>query len=364
MSGKPTPHEGVARISPYQPGKGVAEGFERVIKLSSNENPLGCSPAALAAFRETERLERYPDADSGDLRAAIGEAEDINPDEIAIGAGSEQLIYLLAQAFGGPGRSIVVPEYSFLAYRIAGHASGAEVRLVPELNLTANCQAILAAVDETTSLVFLANPNNPTGTRLEWDDIQALRKKLPDCCLLVLDGAYAEYCEGGRGGHVLVREAGESGTENVVFLRTFSKIHGLSALRLGWMHGPCAIIDAVNRVRPPFNVAAPAQAAGTAAIRDKTFVEESAAFNRTERAWLSEQLEKLGFSPLGQEGNFLLLKLKNADRAAALVHYLEGKGILIRPLVPYGLHDYVRVTVGQRVENEAFIRQLEGWSGE
>ena len=261
---RPQPRPGVLDIAPYVPGKSSAPGVAKVFKLSSNETPLGPSPKAIAAYRATgEHLEDYPDGSASALREAIGAAFGLDPARIVCGAGSDDLLNLLARAYLADGDEAIHTTHGFLVYPIATLGTGATPVVAPEKDFTADVDAILARVSAKTKIVFLANPNNPTGTYLPFDEVKRLHRALPRHVLLVLDAAYAEYVR---------RNDYESGIElvatsdNVVMTRTFSKIYGLAALRLGWMYGPAHVVDAINRIRGPFNVNGPAIAAGIAAI--------------------------------------------------------------------------------------------------
>src|SRR5262245_31406262 len=257
---RPQPRPGVLTIKPYVPGKSTAPGVARVFKLSSNESPLGPSPQAIAAYRDVgEHLEDYPDGASTALRGTIGRAFGLDPERIVCGAGSDDLLNLIADAYLTDGDEAIHTTHGFLVYPIATRGSGAKPVVAPEKDYTADVDAILACVTPRTKVVFLANPNNPTGTYLPFDEIKRLHKGLPKHVLFVIDAAYAAYVR---------RNDDEAGIElvatsdNVVMCRTFSKIYGLAALRLGWMYGPAHVIDAINRIRGPFNVNAPAIKAG------------------------------------------------------------------------------------------------------
>ena len=294
MSGlqRPQPRAGVLAIEPYVPGKSAAPGAARVFKLSSNETPLGPSPHAIAAYRALAgHLQEYPDGASTALREAIGRNFGLDPGRIVCGAGSDDLLNLLADAYLTDGDEAIHTTHGFLVYPIATRVFGATPVAVPEKQHTADVDAILAAVSGRTKVVFLANPNNPTGTYVPFDEVRRLRRGLPGRVLLVLDAAYAEYVRRNdyEAGIELVATS-----ENVVMCRTFSKISGLAGLRLGWLYGPAHIVDAVNRIRGPFNVNAPAIAAGMAAIKDSAHVEASRAHNERWLHWLLDQIPKLG----------------------------------------------------------------------
>src|SRR5580700_6333056 len=302
---RPLPRPGVLDIEAYVPGKSSAPGVDKVFKLSSNETPLGPSPKAIAAYKSAgERLEEYPDGSAGELREAIGRAFGLDPDRIVCGAGSDDLLHLLAYAYLVDGDEAIHTTHGFLIYPIVTLGAGAKPIVVPETNYTADVDGILAAVTKRTKLVFLANPNNPTGTYLPFDEVKRLHRSLPPGVLLVLDAAYAEYVR---------RNDYEAGIElvatsdNVVMCRTFSKIYGLAALRLGWLYGPAHVVDAVNRIRGPFNVNAAAMAAGVAAIQDSAHLEAARAHNEKWLAWLNAEIRKLGLVVTPSVANFVLI---------------------------------------------------------
>src|SRR5499426_4351785 len=284
---RPQPRPGVLDIDPYVPGKSAAPGVARVFKLSSNETPLGPSPQALAAYRAVaDHLQDYPDGDSTPLREAIGRAFGLDPNRIVCGAGSDELLNLIADAYLHDGDEAIHTTHAFLVYPIATRGSGATPIAAAEKNYTADVDAMLAAVSERTKVVFLANPNNPTGTFVPFDEVKRLHRGLPPHVLLVLDAAYAEYVR--RNDYEFCIEVTAT-TENVVMCRTFSKIYGLAALRLGWMYGPAHVVDAINRIRGPFNVNSAAMAAGVAAIADTEHVETARAHNDKWLAWLTQE---------------------------------------------------------------------------
>src|ERR1700730_16963879 len=301
----PQPRAGVLKIDAYVPGKSDAPGAERVFKLSSNETPLGPSPKAIAAYRAVaDHLQDYPDGAATALRAAIGRVFGLDPDRIVCGAGSDDLLNLLADAYLRDGDEAIHTTHGFLVYPIATLGSGAKPIVAAEKNYTADVDAMLAALSERTRIVFLANPNNPTGTYIAFDEIKRLHRALPPTVLLVLDAAYAEYVR---------RNDYESGIElvatsdNVVMCRTFSKIHGLAALRLGWMFGPAHVVDAVNRIRGPFNLTQSAIEAGIAAIEDVEHQERSREHNTRWLEWLTQEIGKLGLKVTPSVANFVLI---------------------------------------------------------
>src|SRR6201988_5435897 len=312
MSVYPKPRAGVLDIEPYVPGKSTAPGVAKVFKLSSNETPLGPSPHAIDAYRKVAtHLEDYPDGAASALREAIGRAFGLDPARIVCGAGSDDLLNLLARAYLADGDEAIHTTHGFLVYPIATLGTGAKPVIAPETNYTASVDAILAAVTRKTKVVFLANPNNPTGTYVSFDEIKRLHRSLPSQVLLVLDAAYAEYVR---------RNDYESGIElvatsdNVVMTRTFSKIHGLAALRLGWMFGPPHVVAAINRIRGPFNVNGPAIRAGIAAIEDHAHQERAREHNERWLAWLTAEIERLGLAVTPSVANFLL------------IHFADSKG--------------------------------------
>lgn len=355
---RPVPRPGVMAIDAYVPGKSGAPGAAKVHKLSSNETPLGPSPKARAAYAETAgKLELYPEGSSAALREAIARLYGLDPDRILCGSGSDEILSLITNAYLGPGDEGVFTEHGFLVYKIAILAAGGTPVVVPEKNLTADVDAILKAVTPKTKIVYLANPNNPTGTYLPFDEVKRLHAGLPKHVLLVLDAAYAEYVRRNdyESGFELV-----ASNENVVMTRTFSKIYGLAALRIGWMVAPAAIIDAVNRIRGPFNVNAAAIAAGAAAIEDQAFVQSAIEHNETWLPWLTAEIEKLGLKVTPSVGNFLLIhfpaeKGRTADEADA---FLVSKGLILRKVGAYGLPDCLRLTVGNEEANRHLVASL------
>lgn len=359
---RPVPRPGVQAIEAYVPGKAQAGAGVKVHKLSANENPLGASPRAIEAFRDAAALELYPDGASTKLRAAIGAAYGLDPARIVCGTGSDELLMLTALAFAGPGDEVLYSQYGFLVYRIAALAAGATPVIAPETNLTSDVDALLAAVTDKTRVVFLANPNNPTGTYLPFDEIKRLQKGLPPHVLLALDAAYAEYVR---------RNDYEAGIElvatspNVVMLRTFSKIHGLAALRVGWMYGPAEVIDAINRIRGAFNVSAPGIAAAVAAIEDAAHVERAVAHNEEWLPRLTEQLTALGLTVTPSVTNFLLVHFpetpgKSAKDADA---FLMERGLILRRVDSYGLPGALRLTIGTQEANELLVAALTEFMG-
>ncbi len=356
MSVKPRP--GILDVAPYVGGESKAAGANRVIRLASNENPLGPSAQAIAAYAaEKDKLHRYPDGGATELRQAIAENESLEAARIVCGAGSDELIGLLVRAYAGPGDEVLYSEHGFLMYPISAKTAGATPVAAPEANLTADVDGLLARVTDRTRLVFIANPNNPTGSYLSESELKRLHKGLPDHVLLVIDAAYAEYV---TAPDYPQAAAMVEAADNVVMLRTFSKIHGLAALRLGWAYGPPAVIDVLNRVRGPFNVSQAAQAAGIAAVQDRDHVARSVAHNSKWLAWFSAEVAKTGIEVLPSAGNFVLLRFPGGTaQAEAVLAAAKRQGILLRGMAGYGLPDCLRVTIGTEDDMRATAEALQ-----
>ena len=345
-------------IHAYVPGKSNAPGVAKVYKLSSNETPLGPSPRAVEAYRSVAgHLQDYPDGGATDLREAIGRVFGLDPARIVCGFGSDDLLTLLARVYLADGDEAIHTTHGFLIYPIATLSTGGKPVVAAETNYTADVDAILAAVTARTRIVFLANPNNPTGTYLPFDEVKRLHRGLPPRVLLVLDAAYAEYVR---------RNDYESGielvatSENVVMCRTFSKVHGLAAVRLGWMYGPAHVVDAVNRIRGPFNVNAPASAAGIAAIQDAGHVERSVAHNEKWLAWLTAEIGKLGLEVTPSAANFILIHFPQIKgrTAAEADTALTARGLILRQVGAYGLPHALRMSVGTEEANRLAVATL------
>ena len=354
---KPEPRNGILDIAAYVPGDAEA-GSERVFKLSSNETPLGASKAAIEAYRNNaDQLHLYPDGASTELRRAIAAAHGLNADRIVCGAGSDELLSLLAQSYLSAGDEAIFTEHGFLVYKIAILSAGATPVVAPETDRTANVDAILELVSDRTRMVFLANPNNPTGTYLPFSEVKRLHAALPRNAVLVIDAAYAEYVRRNdyESGIELVGQA-----ENVVMTRTFSKIHGLANLRLGWLYGPEGIVDALNRVRGPFNVTGPALAAGVAAIADKAHVEAAVEHNQTWLPWLAERFSDLGLEVTPSVANFVLIHFPEVTGkgAAEADTFLRQRGIVLRRVAAYGFPNALRMSVGTEEANKATVDAL------
>ncbi len=362
-SDRPIPRPGVLDIAPYVPGRSKATGGAKLYKLSSNETPLGPSPNAIKAFEAAAAtLELYPDGAVRELRAAIGETYGLNAERIVCGAGSDEILTLIARGYVGPGEEAIYSEHGFLIYPIAVKASGGTPLAAREKNRTADVDAILSLVSERTRVVYLANPNNPTGTYLPFDEVRRLHTGLPRRVVLVLDAAYAEYVR---------RNDYESGMEmaateeNVVMTRTFSKIYGLAGMRIGWCYGPASIIDVLNRIRMPFSVSAPAIAAGVAALRDRAHFDRAMAHNE---AWLPKVtagIEALGLEVTPSVGNFVLIHFPETKgrTAADADEFLLSRGVVVRRVTAYGFPNALRMTIGSEEANMATIAGLAEFLG-
>jgi len=355
----PQPRPGVMDIDAYVPGKSAAPaGVARVYKLSSNENPLGASPKAIeAAKAAAEHMELYPDGAAMRLRQAIAETHGLNVANIMCFNGSDEALALLTRIYVGPGDEGIYTEHGFLAYKIYIQGVGATPVVARESAETANVDAILAAVTPRTKIVFLANPNNPTGTYLPIDEVRRLHAALPGDVLLVIDAAYAEFVRRNdyEAGVELV-----SGSRNVVMTRTFSKVHGLGGARIGWIYAPAAIIDALERVRDPFNVNAIAIEAGVAAMRDRGHVERSVAHNGQWLGWVTAELGGLGLRVTPSVGNFILIHFPDtAKHSAALAdEYLSARGFILRRVTAYGFPNALRMTIGSEDANRGVVAAL------
>ena len=355
---RPTPKPGVLDIAPYVPGKAKVEGVAEPLKLSANENVLGASPLAKAAYASAvDSLHVYPDGRASGLREAIARRFRLEPERLVFGCGSDEIFQFLNQAFLEPGDNIVQGQYGFGAYAIGARACQGEVRMAPEPGYRIDVDEILARVDGRTRIVFIANPGNPTGTYITGEAVRRLHAGLAPSVILVLDGAYAEFVDDAafEDGLDLARDS-----ENVVVTRTFSKLHGLAALRVGWAYMPAAIADAVDRIRLPFNVNVPAQLAAVAALGDDDFQARTLALMAQWRPWLAQQLGGLGLEPVPSAANFVLVGFpttpgKTAAEAAA---FLERRGLIVRGVAGYGLPDHLRITVGLEAHNRAVVEAL------
>ncbi|WP_149737992.1 histidinol-phosphate transaminase [Rhizobium sp. RU20A] len=358
---RPIPRSGILDIAAYVPGKEHAPGVAKVYKLSANETPLGPSPKAIEAFRAAaEKLERYPDGQALALREAIGASHGLNPANIVCGNGSDELLALLARIYLGPGDEGIITEHGFLVYKIEILAAGGTPVTVKERNCRVDVDAILAAVTERTRIVFIANPANPTGTYVPIAEIRRLHAGLPPSVLLVLDAAYAEYVR--RNDY----EAGiefVSANHNVVMTRTFSKVHGLAALRIGWLYGPAEIVDALNRVRGPFNLSAPAIAAGAESIRDQAFMAAAVQHNEIWRTRVTAEIEALGLTVTPSVANFVLIHFPDEEgrRAADADAFLMARGFILRAVRGYGFPNALRLTIGDEEANLGVVAALKAF---
>lgn len=350
---RPTPRPGIMEIEAYVPGKSTAAGGQKVHKLSSNETPHGPSPAALEAYQSAGlKLDIYPDGSVRVLREAIAARFGLDPARIICGNGSDDILHLLAAAYIGPGDEGIMTIHGFQIYKIAILAAGGKPVIVPEVDLTASVDEILAQVGPRTKVVFIANPNNPTGTYLPFEEIKRLHAALPADVLLVLDAAYAEYVR--KNDYSAGLELAST-FENVVMTRTFSKIFGLASLRIGWAYAPAHVCDALNRIRGPFNVSGPAIAAGVAAIQDTAHVERSVEHNEIWLAWLTEQLSALGLDVTPSVANFVLVHFPQSGEqtAAAAEAFLGRRGVIVRGVGSYNLPHAIRITIGTEEANRA-----------
>jgi len=359
---RPTPRPGILDIEAYVPGKSSAKGGAKVYKLSSNETPLGAPQSAVAAYRAAaDKLDLYPDGSARVLREAIASRFGLDAERIICGNGSDDLLHLLAAAYVGPGDEGIMTIHGFAIYKIAILAAGGTPVVAPEKDLTTCVDAILERVSTRTKVVFIANPNNPTGTYLPFEEVRRLHSALPRNVLLVLDGAYAEYVRRNdySAGIDLVATS-----ENVVMTRTFSKIYGLAALRIGWAYGPAHVCDALNRIRGPFNVSGPALAAGTAAILDPVHVEASVDHNDRWLDWLTSEIRWLGLAVTPSVANFVLVHFPGDgpgdDRggATAAEEFLAERGVIVRRVASYNLPNALRITIGSEEANHAVVAAL------
>jgi histidinol-phosphate aminotransferase len=354
----PQPRNGVLSIEAYVPGKSSSSA-QKIYKLSSNETPLGASPHAIKAFQKaSDKLALYPDGSATALREAIGKVYGLDAARLICGSGSDELLSLITNAYLGAGDEGVYSEYGFLVYKIAILAAGGTPIAVKEKNFTADVDALLAAITPRTKILYLANPNNPTGTYLPFSEVKRLHAGLRSDIILVLDAAYAEYVRKNdyEAGLELVATS-----DNVFMTRTFSKIHGLAALRLGWAYSSAAIIDALNRIRGPFNVSSPAIAAGAASIQDAAHVEAAITHNSHWLEVMTQELTNLGLEVTPSVGNFLLIHFKDEATCAKCDDYLSDKGLILRRVKAYGLPNALRLTIGDEEANRLVIQTLKAF---
>jgi histidinol-phosphate aminotransferase len=359
----PEPKPWILAIAPYIPGRSTTDDGRTVAKLSSNENPLGTSPKARAAFADAAgRLERYPDAGASELRETLGRMHDLDPARIIYGNGSDEVLHLAAGAFAGPGDEVIYVRYGFTVYDIAARRVGATPVIAPDDDYATDVDSILACVTERTKIVFVANPNNPTGTYTSKAEIARLHAALPTSVLLVLDHAYAEYIDGdgpedvGDGGMALAASA-----SNVLITRTFSKMYGLAAERIGWGYASAAIVDAMHRIRLPFSITIAGTAAAIAALGDREFVDHARSHNMQWRAWFTQEIGKLGNAGLRavpSQANFVLVLFEGTLTAEVAYKGLMDAGYIVRWLPGQGLPHGLRITVGTEAETQGVIAAL------
>lgn len=352
---------GISNIELYVGGESHIAGTTKnqVIKLSSNENPFGASPKAIEAYKAVAgEIAIYPSSDHADLRTAIGEVHGVDPARVICGNGSDEVITFLCQVYAGVGDEVLYTEHGFSMYRICAQAAGATPVIAPETDRTTNVDALLAACTKRTKLVFIANPNNPTGTMISSAEVARLAEGIPEQAILVLDGAYAEYVEDADfdAGLALIEAR-----DNVVMTRTFSKIYGLGGLRVGWGYGPLHIIDNLNRVRGPFNVSAAAQAAAEVAVRDLAYVEKCVTSNTKWREWLTGKLRDMDIAVDDSHGNFVLARFADAAQMDGAEAALRTAGIIVRKVAGYGFPTGLRITVGDEISCRQVIAAIDGF---
>ena len=356
-----TPRPGILDIAPYVAGRSEIGDRARVVKLASNESALGPSPRVVAAVEQAAgQVHRYPDGGSTDLREVLAEHYGLDPTRIVCANGSDEIFQLVCRAYVGQGDEVLYSEYGFLMYPIVARAAGATPVTAPEVDMTADVDALLKRVSKRTRVVFLANPNNPTGTYLSHDEVARLRAGLPPDVLLVVDAAYAEYVtKNDYDPGIRLVDQGDS----TIMTRTFSKIYGLAGLRLGWAYCPPGVADVLNRMRGPFNVTLPAQIAGIEALRDVPHMDRAKNHNEEWREWLTGQLEALGLDVTPSVANFVLVRFAQGDGRTAKEAdaCLASQGILVRGMGVYGLPDCLRITVGLEQENLAVVEALTGF---
>ncbi|MEP0960596.1 MAG: histidinol-phosphate transaminase [Roseobacter sp.] len=350
---------GIMEISLYQGGASKIQGQTDPLKLSSNENPMGCSPKASAAVADAAlSLHRYPSTDHATLRATIAEIHGLDVGQVICGVGSDELLTLLAMAFAGPGDDVLYPEHGFSMYRIFALSVGATPVVSPEKDRKVDVDAILEKISDKTRLIYIANPANPTGTALETQEVERLAKSVPADCLLILDGAYAEFQTDYDGGAALVQAY-----PNVVMTRTLSKLYGLGGLRVGWAYASQHVIDVLNRVRGPFNLSSVALAGAEAALRDRDFVETCLKENAEQRVRLMEGLRQYGIACDPSHANFVLARFADETEALAADAHLKSAGILVRLVKGYGFPEALRITVGTAKDVSRVLDAMAGFKG-
>lgn len=365
MSGQiiPEPQPGVLDIAPYRGGEAGAPGFERPIRLASNESALGPSPRAMAAYKALAgELHRYPDGGAEALRAVLARRYGLDAERIVCGNGSDELIGLLTKAYAGVGDEVLYSRHGFMMYAIAAKAAGATPVTAPESNLTFDVDALLKAVTPKTKIVFLANPNNPTGTYIPAEEVKRLHAGLPKSTLLIIDAAYAEYVQRNdyEPGIELVNSA-----QNVVMTRTFSKIYALGGLRVGWAYCSAPVADVLNRVRGPFNLNAAAQAAAVAAVEDVAAVDRAREHNDIWRPWFEHALREIGLTVNPSVANFVIVRFsgERGKTADAAFEFLKSRGILTRKMGGYHLAEWLRVSIGTEEEMRAVVKACADFLG-
>jgi len=363
MMDHPKPLPQLAGVNAYVPGEAPKNTGGKTYKLASNENPLGASPLAKRVYADlAAKMELYPDGAARELKAALAKKHGLDPARLVLGAGSDDIFLMLGRAYLGPGDESISTKHAFAIYAIIAQQQGAKVVTVDEDSFTANVDAILAAVTPRTKLVWLANPNNPTGTYLSYEEIKRLHAGLPSHVLLVLDGAYAEFVKKNdyASGIELASQSG-----NVIVTRTFSKLYGLAGLRVGWGYAPQHVVDAIERVRMPFNVSLPAQAAAIAALEDDAFTEASLLHNERELPRLRVGLEALGLELIDGVGNFVVAKFPEAKgkTAAEALAFLKERGVTVRGLGGYHMPNHLRISVGTVEGNDAALKLLKEFLG-
>ena len=351
-----TPQPGIMEIALYQGGQSAIAGRSEVIKLSSNENPLGPPPSAVAALTEAAAgMHLYPSTDHASLRAAIAEVWSLDPERIICGVGSDEVLQFVTQAYSGPGDEIIYTRHGFSMYPVLIHMAGATPVVVDEADRRVDVDAILGAITARTKMILLTNPGNPTGTILSDADLARLVAGTPEDVVLVIDGAYTEYASGYDGG------LRYTDRPNVLATRTFSKIYGLGGLRIGWGYGPREMIDVLTRIRQPFNLSVVQLAAAEAAVRDRDWLAQCTALNAQERHRLIGAVRQLGLAVDDSETNFVLVRCADAAEADAAEAALRGAGVLVRRVTSYGFPEGLRITVGDTPQTSKVIEVLTAW---
>jgi histidinol-phosphate aminotransferase len=354
----PSPKPGILDITPYVGGRAAVPGVKEVIKLSSNETPLGPSAKTVEALAKASHdLHLYPEGSAQILREAIAEVHGLDPARIVCsGDGSDAILTMLANAYLRPGDEVVFSEHDFIVYKIATLANSAKPVEIPDPKLRFDVDAALARVTDKTRILFIANPNNPTGSYISHDEMRRLHAGLPAHALLVIDAAYSEYVR---------KNDYEAGIEmvsnypNVVMTRTFSKVYGLAGMRIGWTYAPALVCDVLNRIRGPFNVSMMQQHTAAAAVRDRAHVEQSVAHNEQWKAYLTDEIRKLGLIVNESVANFVLIQFPKGKKSAQEADaFLSARGLILRAVANYGLPDALRLTVGAADANRRVVEAL------